>query len=177
VVEARALEADRRPWRLVAGIAGCLVLGWFSVLRDARVPLLGLVDLGIHELGHLVTGPLPDVWTAAMGSVAQVLVPAGLAAYFGFAGRDLLGAALCLAWTGTSARDVATYVADAPFERLPLIGGDHDWAFVLGPAHLDALDAAAPIATAIRVGGALLIAAAIGLCAWRLLVERPGGAG
>ncbi len=30
--------------------------------------------------------------------------------------------------------DVSIYIADAPFQRLPLIGGSHDWAYLLGPA-------------------------------------------
>ena len=40
---------------------------------------------------------------------------------------------LCLAWAGTSAHEASIYIADAPYERLELIGGYHDWAFVLGP--------------------------------------------
>ncbi|MGH2636543.1 MAG: hypothetical protein ACRDHU_10425 [Actinomycetota bacterium] len=166
------MTTTRSPtWRSVAGIAGCLLLAWFSVLRDVRVPMLGLVDLGFHELGHLLTYPLPDIVTAAMGSVAQVAVPLGLAGYFALARRDLVGGGLCLAWAGASARDVAVYVADAPFERLPLIGGEHDWAFILG--HLDALGAAGTIASAIRLTGALLLLAGTAACARSLLGARP----
>jgi hypothetical protein len=157
----------------VAGIAGCLLLGWFSVVRDVRVPLLGLVDLGFHELGHLLTYPFPDVVTAAMGSIAQVAVPLGLAAYFGVLRGDGVGAAVCLGWAGTSARDAAVYVADAPFQRLELIGGEHDWAFVLGPEHLDALDAAGTIASVIRVAGTLLLLAGIAWCLWNLVHTLP----
>ena len=109
-------------WRYVAGAGVCFLLGFFAFVRDTRVPLLGLVDLGFHELGHLVTYVLPDVVTAAMGSVTQVLVPAGLAAYFLFVRRDLLGGGLCLAWAATSAQDASVYIADAPFQRLRLIG-------------------------------------------------------
>jgi hypothetical protein len=159
-------------WRSVAGIAGCVLLAWFSVVREARVPLLGLVDLGFHELGHLLSLLLTDVVTAAMGSVAQVAVPLGLAAYFGFARSDAVGAGVCMAWAGTSARDVAVYVADAPFERLQLIGGEHDWAFILGPEHLDALESAATIASTIRVGGTILILTGLGCCAWGLVDRR-----
>lgn len=162
-----------RAWRHAAGIAGCLLLAWFSVVRDVRVPLLGLVDLGFHELGHLLTYVLPDVMTAAMGSIAQVAVPLALAAYFALVRRDLVGGGLCLAWAGSSARDAAVYIADAPFERLELIGGEHDWAFVLGPEHLDALDAAGTIASVVRIGGALFLVAGIVTCAWGLLPGLP----
>jgi hypothetical protein len=100
-------------------------------------------------------------------------VPLALAAYFVLFRRDVLAVGLCLSWAGTSARDAAVYIADAPYERLELIGGDHDWAFVLGPAHLDALDAAGTIASTIAVIGALLVLAGAVVCAWGLLRELP----
>jgi hypothetical protein len=160
-------------WRYVFGIAVCLLLTYFPFVRGRRVPLLGLVDLGFHELGHLVTRMLPAVITAAMGSGAQILVPLGIAAYFWFARRDLLAAGLCLAWAGTSARDVAVYIADAPYERLALIGGEHDWAFVLGPAHLNMLDRAGLIAGTVTGFALMLVFAGIVACALGLLGREP----
>ena len=70
------------------------------------------------------------------GSVLQVAVPLGLAAYFGLLRRkEWASAGFCLAWAGTSARDVAVYVADAPVQALPLIGGGHPRLGLLaGPA-------------------------------------------
>src|SRR5437016_5104483 len=56
-------------WRYVFGMGVCLLLAYFPFVRHTRVPLLGLVDLGFHELGHLVTHMLPAVIMAAMGSV------------------------------------------------------------------------------------------------------------
>ena len=87
-------------WRYLFGVALCLVLAFFPFVRGTRVPLLGLVDLGFHELGHLVTRMLPAVITAAMGSGVQILVPVGIAAYFWFARRDVLATGVCLAWAG-----------------------------------------------------------------------------
>jgi hypothetical protein len=87
-------------WRYVAGVIGCLMIGAYPFLLGKLVPLLGLVDLGFHELGHLLTYPLPDVVTAIAGSAMQVLVPLGLATYFVIRGRDLLATGLCLAWAG-----------------------------------------------------------------------------
>jgi hypothetical protein len=166
-------EAGPTPWRAAAGVAVCLLFAWFSIARDVRVPLLGPVDLGFHELGHLLTYPFPDVVTAAMGSIAQIAVPLGLASYFLIARDDLVGGGTCLAWAGTAARDVAVYVADAPVERLELIGGEHDWAFLLGPGHLDALDAAATIAAVVRVTGTILVVGGIACCAWELFRAMP----
>ena len=117
-----------------------------------------------HELGHLLTYPLPDLWTAAMGSIAQIAVPLGLAAYFLWRRRDAASAAVCLAWAGTSAADVAVYVADAPVQQLQLIGGEHDWAFVLG--RLDLLASAGSIAAIVRGGGAVLVLAGLACCGY-----------
>ncbi len=75
-------------------MVACAVIGYFPYVQLRRVPLLGGVDLGFHELGHMLTYAFPDVITAIMGSVFQVAVPLGLAAYFGLKRRDLLAAGL-----------------------------------------------------------------------------------
>jgi hypothetical protein len=165
-MQARATEqwaTWARVWRYVAGIAACLLLGWFAFVRGTRVPLLGLVDLGFHELGHLVTYVAPDVVTAAMGSITQLAVPLGLAGYFAWR-RDLMAGGVCLAWAATSAQDVSVYVGDAPFQRLQLIGGEHDWAYLLGPQHLDLLHRAGTIAGVVKGVGALLLVTGIAAC-------------
>jgi len=169
-VETRSNRSS--TWRHAAAIGACLVLGWFAFVRETRVPLLGLVDLGFHELGHLVTYPLPDVVTAAMGSVTQVLVPVGLALYFLLLRGDRVGAGVCFAWAATSAQDASVYIADAPSQRLSLIGGQHDWAFVLGPQHLNALRSAHAIAAVVKGIGFMLLVAGLACCAAGLL-RRP----
>ena len=77
-----------------------------------------------------------------------------------------MGSAFCLAWAGTSTADVARYVGDAPHERLPLLGGEHDWAAILGPEHLDALHRAADLAYGLRVVGWALLGAAALVAVW-----------
>jgi hypothetical protein len=158
-------ESWRAKWRYVVGLAACVVLGAYAFALGRRVPLLGLVDLGFHEFGHMVTYWLPDIVTALMGSVTQIAVPLGVALYFFAVRKDLLGAGLCLAWAGTSAQNVSVYVADAPYERLQLIGnGLHDWAFILGPAHLNMLASASTIAMAVKVFGFALLLAGMSCC-------------
>jgi hypothetical protein len=158
--------------KYVGGVFVCLLFGWIAFVRGARVPLLSLVDLGFHELGHFLTYPFPDVVTAMMGSVTQVAVPLGVALYFLLLRRDLLGGGVCLAWAATSAQDASVYIADAPTQALPLLGeGIHDWAFVLGRFH--ALDAAGTIAAGVKAFGLALLFAGFALCAWGLLVEEP----
>jgi len=148
-----------RRWKYALGAGVCLLFGWIAFVRSAQVPLLSLVDLGFHELGHLVTRPLPEVVMLMAGSGAQIAVPIGLAAYFLFFRKDRLGVALCLAWAATSAKDVAVYVADAPYQALPLIGGEHDWAAILGPG--------------IRGFGMALLFGAFAICVWAIVLDEP----
>jgi hypothetical protein len=161
---------ERWPtWRRDAGgLAGIALLGWLG-MRGHRVPLLGGVDLGFHELGHMVCYildaflPWPEVVTAAAGSGFQIGVPLGLAVYFLVFRYDRTGGALCLAWAATDALDVARYMADAPFQAMPLIGGQHDWAYILGPEQLDRLGQAGHDAARLTGFAWVLFAASIGV--------------
>jgi hypothetical protein len=176
-VQPAATQAWAR-WKYVIGIAACVLFGWIAFVRKGQVPLLSLVDLGFHELGHLVTIRLPQVLYFVAGSAAQIAVPLGLGIYF-VVRRDHFAGALCLAWAATSAKDVAVYIADAPTQLLPLIGGEHDWAVILGPEHLHALDKAGAIALAVRTLGLALLFASFALCVWHLVMDEeiPEAAG
>lgn len=116
---------------VTAAVGWCLLAGWIAFVKGQSIPLLSLVDLGFHELGHLLTHPFGDRITAVMGSVTQVAVPVGLAAYFGWIRSDRVATSVCLTWAATAARDVSVYIRDAPHQQLELIGGEHDWAFLL----------------------------------------------
>lgn len=163
---------SRALWRDLAGACACLVLGVLGFTGDGRVPVLAWINLAIHEFGHVATSLLPEVITAMMGSITQVALPLAIAGYF-LHRRELVSAMLCLAWAGTSAHEAAIYIGDAPYERLELIGGYHDWAFVLGPENFDALDRAAQIAGLVNAAGiALVVIGAAGCLARPLLWGR-----
>jgi hypothetical protein len=101
------------PWRrraLVVGIAACGVIAWIALILGRPVPVLALVNLGFHELGHLVTYPFPDLVTAVMVPasnelVATVLVLAWLLL--------LAGAATC-AWGAARSRPSPVRVPPHP---------------------------------------------------------------
>jgi hypothetical protein len=145
----------------VGVLAAAIVVVSFIMHRP--VPVLDLFDLGIHELGHLLAAPLPRLAMFLAGSVAQVAFPLAMAGYFAFGRHDRAAAGFCLAWAGTSARDVSIYAGDAVTRSLPLIGGEHDWAYILGPHGYDALAHTQTVATAIEVFGAVLAATGIAL--------------
>jgi hypothetical protein len=43
----------------VTGLVACALIGWVALIRGRSVPVLALLNLGFHELGHLVTYPSP----------------------------------------------------------------------------------------------------------------------
>lgn len=153
---------SRVSWRYLAATVAACLLGFFPFVRGTRVPLLGNFDLGMHELGHMLAGFMPTMVMFLAGSAAQIAVPLGLGVYFWYR-RDRASAAFLAAWTGASAWDVSVYIADAPYQYLPLIGGQHDWAYLLGSRGWNAMGAAGTIAGVVKFGGILAILTGIGI--------------
>lgn len=110
---------------------------WAAFAGDPRHPTLFQgIDLGIHELGHVLFGFGGDLLAAYGGSLLQCLAPIAAAAMF-FRQRDAFAIAFCLGWLGVNGFEVAAYAGDAVAESLPLVtpgGGEpiHDWNFILG---------------------------------------------
>ncbi|MCB2223943.1 MAG: hypothetical protein KQH83_07180 [Actinobacteria bacterium] len=156
-----------RTWgRYATAALAAAVIGAFAFVLRSPVPVFDWVDLGIHELGHMILMGAPRMLHFLAGSAAQVLLPLALAAYFLWKQRDLAGAGFCLAWAGTSAWDVSVYIADAPVQALPLIGGGtHDWAYLLGPQGWDAIGSAGAIARGVDLTGLAMASVGIGLAA------------
>jgi hypothetical protein len=148
-------------------VALAALIGWFAFVRQQPVPLLDGFDFAVHEAGHLIAFPLPKIGMFMAGSIAQVAFPLAMAAYFAVR-RDPAAAGFCVAWAGASMWDVSVYVADAPVQALPIVGGSHDWAYILG--YFGALDRAGAIAGWIELAGGIVLLAGIGLC----FVPAPG---
>lgn len=147
---------------------------FFAFVLGRDVPVLGLVDLGFHELGHLVTAPFGRTFSFFMGSGMQILVPAGLAGYFGLLRHDEMAAGLMVVWMGTSMQDVSVYVGDAPFQLLPLIGGEHDWAYLLG--HWGVMNRAEDLAGMVWTLGLLAAIAGLAWIVYEGWIKRRGPA-
>ena len=167
------------PWqrwgRATALAAVALAAVWYAFGAGSPVPLFDWFDLGVHEAGHLLTAPLPEIVMFMAGSFAQIAFPLTMAWYFGIRRRDQAAGGFCLVWAGTSAWDVSVYAADAVVQQLPLVGGgQHDWAYILG--QFDALHLTGRIAEGIEVAGAALCVAGLGVIAAELaasLRRRP----
>jgi len=128
------VDRIERPWTYA--LAGTLLLGalWWAFVQGTRVPLLGMVDLAVHEAGHVLFVWAPRDVMLGMGNGFQVLVPLVFAGAFTIQHRDLAGGAAALGWAATSLQDASVYIADAPHRRLPLLGPEdsHDWWQLLG---------------------------------------------
>lgn len=155
-------------------LLGALVglFAFASVRGEGWVPFVSHVDLGIHELGHLLAMWAPSAFAALAGSLLQVAAPFGLAAYFWFGRKDLPAATVFVAWAGVSLRNVSAYMADAQVRILPLLGGQegHDWAYLFGQWGM--LPQAERVAGFVSAIGWLAFVAALAMAAWGFALPR-----
>ena len=150
---------------ILVGVA-CLLLGWLGVMQGVRIPILSDASYGVHQLGHLMTWFLPEVYRLMMGSLFQVLLPLGFAGYFLLFHRDLLGVTLMLAWTGLSAGETAAYIADATAPTMVIGPGhiEHDWAIAL--TTLDKMAAVDELAWIVQAAALVCILVGMGVAAF-----------
>lgn len=120
--------AYRRQWWWRIPILGWFVSMLMDNLRTSSFALSRLsnpfsaLDLGMHELGHILFSPFGEFMRIAGGSIFQCLFP--IMWLLGFIQkRWYFAASMCLCWLGLNLFDVATYVADARARELPLAVG------------------------------------------------------
>ena len=125
---------------------------------------LDLVDLPIHETGHLIFMPFGEFMMVAGGSIFQVLFPAVFVGYFVWQGKPY-SAAIVLFWVGQSIINVWVYASDAVVMQLVLTSGFtgtegsfHDWNYLLTETGL--IGSTKTVAGLIRAAGTLTIVAA-----------------
>ena len=124
------------------GFGVLLILSWKVIARgitfESQGFLLAILDganLIFHEAGHVLFSLFGDFMQYLGGSLMQVLIPAVCAGYF-WLRQQRASSAATLFWTGESLTNVAMYIADARRMELPLIGGDHDWNYLLDRLNL-----------------------------------------
>ena len=124
------------------GLGALLILSWKVFARGIAVEppgfFLGILDganLIFHEAGHIFLLPFGEFLHYLGGSLMQVAIPAFCAGYF-WLHQQRASSAVTLFWAGESLTNVAIYVADARRMELPLIGGDHDWNYLLDRLNL-----------------------------------------
>jgi hypothetical protein len=173
------LETGWAPVPRGVVIGACAFYGLFilQVLRGAGVLLtMDLVFIPVHEGGHLFFGLFGNEFLAvAGGTLMQLGVPLLLAAYFALQ-RQVQGVAFCMFFAFEQCLPIATYMADARAQLLPLLSvGDsddviHDWNYLFGRMGLLSHDI--QIAHAIRLIGWAGMLTTIAWMVWQSLQSR-----
>ena len=83
---------------------------------------MDIVDLPIHETGHLVFRPFGEFIMFAGGTIFQIVMPAVFVGYFVWK-EKYYSAAFVLFWVGQSFLNIHVYASDAVQMVLPLVGG------------------------------------------------------
>lgn len=158
-----------------------LILAWI-LYRHAQDPLFTSIfygiNLGFHEMGHALFSWSDDrILTAAGGTIVEVAVPLGAAAYLLLKQHDPFGATVCLFWLGTVLVGAGTYAADARAQALPLVSpfgpvdvDSHDWTVVLMKYGMLSRDQ--EIGGLLRTAGMAAMAGGIVLGGWVVAIMR-----
>lgn len=166
--------------KLAAAIA--VAIYFFTIAYDPAMDgiwnFLNLVDLPIHETGHLIFRLFGEFMMVAGGSLFQVLVPAAFVGYFLKRG-EFYSASMVLFWVGQSILNVWVYADDAVRMQLVLTSGMtgsegsfHDWNYIL--SSLGLLDQYSIVSGLLRFAGTLTILAAAGAAVYLSFEEnRP----
>ena len=170
------LEPLRRRWEPVSKPAR---IGWmafylifllYAFTNRSGYLIIDYVFVPIHEGGHLLFGYFGHTLMVAGGTLLQLGVPLLLATYFAFQ-RQALGAAFCSFFFFENFLNVATYMADARAQELPLLTvGDpefveHDWFAMF--SQLGVLQYDTKIAAVVRLAGWLGMIAVVVWLWWR----------
>ena len=170
-------------------LAALLALLALHAFRDelGYVPLLGDIDLAIHEFGHMLFMPfgiafLGHTMVILGGSLTQVAFPLIFVGYFlsrrnDGERRDVFAAMVCLWWSAINLLDVAIYCADSRAGQLMLLDGStgqesdgHDWNNLL--TQWGWLEHDTVIARYMRAIAALVCVVSLGVAVWTELQRR-----
>jgi hypothetical protein len=172
------LEEDWEPTpRAVLVIASLFYLLFlFQAARGTGFLLMiDLVLIPIHEGGHLLFRFFGEFLNIAGGTFLQLAVPFMLAVYFAFQ-RQVQGTAFCTFFFFEQFLPIATYMADARAQELPLLTvGDadyviHDWNYLF--TSFGVIDHDTQIAAIVRVLGWMGMLATASWMVWRSLQPR-----
>jgi len=142
--------------------------GWLA--DPAAGSVFSGLNLGLHELGHVLFRPMGEWWSVAGGSITQLAAPFSSLIMF-LRQRDYFALTFSFGWLAVNLFEMATYIGDARAQVIPLVspfGGEvwHDWDYLLSRAGLLPHDHA--IAAGVRLAGAGVMALGLAYGAWVL---------
>jgi hypothetical protein len=103
----------------------------YLTLFNGEVSILHSTNLVFHEAGHTIFVFLGEFAHFLGGTILQIAIPLLLAFSFLRKG-DIFATLIMLWWVGENLINVSAYIADARIQQLELIGGEHDWTYILG---------------------------------------------
>jgi hypothetical protein len=112
--------------RLTVYKAACALLliaawGWFALVKNDQTPIFVYLNIGVHEIGHVLFRPFGELTMLIMGSGFEVLFPFAVGVVFLIRKRDLVSTAVSWGWSASALASAATYIADADDGRLALL--------------------------------------------------------
>jgi hypothetical protein len=151
--------------KLKTAFAIVLSLYFFSIAYNPfNGSFLDLIDLPIHETGHLLFRPFGEFLMVAGGSLFQVIFPLVFVGYFVW-NEKYYSAAIVLFWVGQSIINVFIYANDSVVMQLVLTSGMtgsegsfHDWNYLLTETGL--INSTKTVAGFIRFLGSVIIISA-----------------
>lgn len=107
-----------------------------SILDPQYYSVFDGINLGIHEIGHVVFTGAGELMHFLGGTLLQCAAPVAAGVML-WRQHDWFGMAFAGTWLGTNLHGVAIYMGDARAQSLPLVSlgtGEamHDWAYLLG---------------------------------------------
>lgn len=146
--------------KLIFAIVATLYFLWIAY-DPMQGSFLDLVDLPIHETGHLIFRLFGEFIGIAGGSLFQVIFPLVFVGSFWWR-TQYFSAAIVMLWVGQSILNVWVYASDAVVMQLVLTSGFtgaegsfHDWNYMLTSTGL--LDSTKTVAKIIRFTGTVTI--------------------
>ncbi|MBI2956358.1 MAG: hypothetical protein HYY26_03490 [Acidobacteria bacterium] len=170
------LEALEEEWQPVGRVALAAWLVFYALFllhalaSRSGFLLVDSVNLVIHEAGHLLFSYLGQTMMLWGGTLFQLFVPLALGVHFTFR-RHTAGAAFAAFFFFENFLNIATYMADARRQELPLVTiGDpelagHDWFLIF--SHLGVLPYDTKIAAVVRAAGWLGMLGTVAWLVWR----------
>lgn len=129
-------ERNTSEWKpvtrgaLVAWLVAYGLFLWYAARDTEGFLAIDHVNLVFHEAGHMFFSWFGHTIMILGGTLGELLVPLAVAIYFGMR-RETTGVAFAMFWMFENFLYIATYMADARAEALPLVGMgdtlDHDW--------------------------------------------------
>lgn len=107
----------------------------FFLLNKGTYTFLDFIDLLIHEPGHLFFGIFGEFIQFLGGTLMQIFLPLIMAILF-FIRKQKYWTQLFLFWLGHNFINISVYVEDANKMELRIIGGAHDWNWILNKTNL-----------------------------------------